>query len=131
MVNDMYISKVYSLKVCMILWEWMRDINSCCESDKVNWFRWKHNGGDIPSMVVDCPCCHYREQTDKRFGRRKDRRTACFTGCLLSGYAWELGCMEFSSPYHSFDNACGTPENAQKIVDACKEALEDLGVKCE
>lgn len=115
------LTKQSALELTKELWEFMRDNKFKTSLDKGKWPRWRFNGGDIPSMNYDCPCCEYGT-----YQKEKEEGYWVCEYCPLVGYAWSITCLENNSPYCSFSEDKGTPSDAQKIIDACDRALLDM-----
>ncbi len=108
----MNLTKRKALEICKELWTWMRDEKKESDLDKSDWPKWDVYG----DMENDCPICEYKSDIGKN----------CTDGCLLIPFAWKSHCNLKRTPYNKFVRDNGTPEDAQKIIDACDKALEDL-----
>lgn len=112
----MNITKKEALEICKELWIWMRDEKHVFSIQKDKWPRWKTYG----KMFSDCPCCQYTRQL----------AIGC-NGCPLL-FLWgkrkksvySFPCLWPKSPYLPFEEGKGSPELAQKIIDACDKELK-------
>lgn len=111
------LTKKQALIICRDLWTWMRDNGMDDDEGKNFWAGWK-NVTNIDTTDTTCPCCEYHNQ----------HKHHCGQDCLLSAI-WPNGCITEPSVYLSFFEEVGTPEDAQKIIDACNKELEKLGEK--
>lgn len=55
----MRLTKGAALQVCEDLWSWLA-VNP--EKKKEDYPGWERNGGGLPGMPYDCPCCAYATQ---------------------------------------------------------------------
>jgi len=59
----MRLTKSVALQLCEDLWGWLA-LNP--EKGKEEWPGWEANGGSIPMMPFNCPCCAYGAQITER-----------------------------------------------------------------
>ena len=106
-------TKFESLIKCRNHWQWLAITGS---EDKRSY---------APSLewTACCACCEYTEQTTKQKG--------CEGFCGLMGYAWEpcdwdVPCLRPHSLYKQWYWSIDKKLAAQKMVDACNRAIEDM-----
>lgn len=84
----MRLIKRTALQICENLWIWCAEYP---EKEKEDYPEWEKNGGSIPEMMFDCPCCAYTSLDE-------DLGPEC-TCCPLFEF-WPRGdCSDSSSPY--------------------------------
>jgi len=98
----MRLTKVMALQLCEDLWGWLA-VNP--EKGKKDWPEWEWNGGSIPKMTYDCPCCEYGAagRTKKEVEGTGIMRNEC-KRCPLTGF-WPTGrCLDECSPFLIWDS---------------------------
>ena len=106
-------TKFESLIKCRNHWQWLAITGS---DDKRSY---------EPSLLWEacCACCEYTEQNTKQ--------ESCEGFCGLMGYAWEPcdwdePCLRPHSLYLQWKQSDDKKAAAQKMVDACNCAIEDI-----
>lgn len=94
----MKLTKRTALQFCEDLWFWLAEHP---EKDKGDYPEWEKNGGSIPNMLHDCPCCEYVVSILGANDIQNPQRDCVH--CPLSQFwsqFWADGnCYELSSPY--------------------------------
>jgi len=99
----MRLTKSVALQLCEDLWGWLA-LNP--EKGKEEWPGWEANGGTVPEMPYDCPCCGYgtqiagrtKEEVEK--GGIEEDECKC---CPLARF-WPTGrCLNKQSPFMIWD----------------------------
>ena len=114
----MRFTKRLALENCRDLWGWLAKTG---KSSKRLWPEWERNGGTVPTMEADCPCCAY--------ARARCRR------CPLAG-RWgrdrsgDRDCTSDNSPYSKWDLVKN--KRAKRFIDRRKffaAKIRDLAVR--
>ena len=108
-----------ALLICIEWWKWLK-ANPLKQKD--DWPRLAINGGDVPTMAADCPCCEYAGQGERE----------C---CIIKGWSTlDDHCVAPDSPYELWfqtRNAAEASKQAGRIVRLAQKALRKLGERKE
>ena len=123
----MKLTEKRALEICRDLWAWLEENP---KGKKYDWPGWRENGGTIPEMVFNCPCCEYAARERGVYPECKQ--------CPLSHFWIENAhgdpsgnapCERNGSPYLSWRFAIspvGKAEAAHAIHQAAVDALDKL-----
>ena len=121
------LTKKDAILICMELWDWLGDDRTA--THKTAWPRWRRNGGNVPEMQMNCPCCEYVWQTRGDF--------VC-SDCPISKSLWggataygDTYCEYYKSPYKLWSDAkTDKTKNkyARQVAALARKALEQLNV---
>ena len=101
----MKLTKRTALQFCEDIWTWLA-VHP--EKGKEDYPEWEKNGGSIPEMMFDCPCCEYTSPDG----------TECIR-CPLFQF-WPHGdCEDHSSPYWIWRNADPRSRFGRLIRNSC------------
>jgi len=119
-------SKGHVLALCYELWLWMRDEARQGRSrDKAEWPRWKKNGGDVPKIPLQCPCCW---NAGFRWGIDSEAEEKACGKCLIewprSQFPPHDTCSGEMSPFELWCNAESPGEKAD-AADNMFALIED------
>jgi len=102
----MRLTKSTALQFCEDVWSWLA-VNP--EKDKSDYPGWEANGGSVPKMTYDCPCCEYAVTASGRKRLEAEcsgvrENTECGR-CPLAKFWPSGGCLTLSSPFIIWDGA--------------------------
>ena len=110
----MKLTKRKALELTVELWDWLTNNP---EKKKTDWPGWELNGGKIPKLLNDCPCCEYDDQHMTHFDDYCEH-------CPLLEY-WPGGNCEPDSRVSPWQDWIDVTDG-ELLIDEAKEAATEI-----